>query len=394
MGADLILAMALAALITRAWEQAKSRSKDAWRETRHRAAESWQRKADRVRSAGSKGPRDPLWWPYAAGWTLAAVGAGAVAGVHGLVAGAVTGARAGYVLGREGARSGWGYRGTWRRWRSGAVENCQSCGVRVAFELVVVVPVLGRVCPDCEIKEQASRPRRCAWCGAEFPQYLLDTDGWCEICSHGGQCDGNCKNSDMSPDDAEAQGLCGDCAGRGEFISNFGGRHRHTRCRECRGTGSSSRKKTSQQGPRSSESNDDTRSQRIYVHAERTDVNKEPTKEIGGKTVGELVSANGAVPASTGDGYTDTITSLSTMALLLGKAYEEAQSLGEHLTANQLDAATIGQISELTDLLETAAPLAANLHRHVENRHAPVADAVASAGGSGNVAERSWYDDY
>lgn len=403
MGADLILAMAIAALITRAWEQSKRRSRASWQETRQRASEHWQRRADRLRAASSKGPRDPLWWPYAAGWTVAAVGTATAAGLHGLGAGALAGARTGYRFGREGANRGWGYRETWKQWRSRRdIEQCQGCGQGVNFELIVIVPSVGRVCPDCRSSRHNGRRRdserrdedevvlrRCAWCSEEFDPALLDEDGWCANCARGA-CDGNCTNSDQSPSDAEREGHCGDCAGRGEYVSNFGGRHRHTRCRTCSGSGASSPKTSGQPGS----GGGDVDPSRIYVHAERTDVNEESTKEIGGNKMGELMPANGTALAATGEGYADTIASLSTMAMLLGKAYEEAQSLGEALTANSLDNDTIGQISDLTDLLETAAPLAANLYRHVEQRHAPVADAVAGAGGSGNVAEKSWYDHY
>lgn len=50
-------------------------------------------------------------------------------------------------------------------------------------------------------------------------------------------CDGTCTNSDMEPDDATAQGLCGMCCGRKELVTNFGNKHVHVRCGECDGSG-------------------------------------------------------------------------------------------------------------------------------------------------------------
>ncbi|MCI2421542.1 hypothetical protein MOQ72_29315 [Saccharopolyspora sp. K220] len=431
MGPDLILAMVIAALVTRAWEQSKRRSAAAWEQTRQRAEETWERRAERVRSARSTGPRDPLWWPYAAGWTVAAVGSAAAAGLHGLVSGAIAGARGGYRVGREGARHGWGYRETWRQWRSRRaamdIEKCQGCGANVHIEHLIVISEFGRVCPDCRQRPEEPHNRQqpeadeaplwiCGTCGIET--YALRNDRWCPICgsanvhdsadviTHDSDeyrlCDGTCTNSDMSPTEAERQGLCGTCAGRGELVTDFGGVHRHIWCHDCKGTGktfkssaNNAKDSTSSANPFANSTNPETdERERIYVHAERMDANEEPTKEIGGTAMGELLPVNSTALASTGEGYEDTIASLSTLALLLNKAYEEVQNLGEQLTVNSLDNDTINQISELTDVLESAAPLATNLHRHVEQRHAPVADAVASAGGSSNVAEKSWYDQY
>lgn len=47
----------------------------------------------------------------------------------------------------------------------------------------------------------------------------------------------NCRNSNESPSSAERRGACGNCAGRGELISNFGGRHVHVTCSKCNGSG-------------------------------------------------------------------------------------------------------------------------------------------------------------
>ena len=51
------------------------------------------------------------------------------------------------------------------------------------------------------------------------------------------QCDGTCTNSDMDPDEAKAQGLCGTCCGRKELITNWRGKHHHMRCSDCDASG-------------------------------------------------------------------------------------------------------------------------------------------------------------
>jgi hypothetical protein len=50
-------------------------------------------------------------------------------------------------------------------------------------------------------------------------------------------CDGTCTNSDVSPSEAQARGLCGWCAGRKELVTNFGGKHKHVPCGQCSATG-------------------------------------------------------------------------------------------------------------------------------------------------------------
>ena len=103
-----------------------------------------------------------------------------------------------------------------------------------------------------------------------------------------------------------------------------------------------------------------------------------------------------ALPAAAGagEGYGDTVAALQALARQLGAAHETAQRLGEQLTADELDADTLARLADLMDTLDTAAPVAEDAARHVQRRHEPVADAVASAGGSTNVARKGWYDDH
>lgn len=45
---------------------------------------------------------------------------------------------------------------------------------------------------------------------------------------------GTCRNSNRSIEAAKRDGLCPTCDGRGELISNFGGKHTHVPCPDCR----------------------------------------------------------------------------------------------------------------------------------------------------------------
>lgn len=98
--------------------------------------------------------------------------------------------------------------------------------------------------------------------------------------------------------------------------------------------------------------------------------------------------------AGSGEGFTSTVATLTTLARQLSAAHETSQQLGEQLSADELDADTITKINELMDALDAAAPQADATAKHVQQRHAPVAEAVAEAGGSRNVARRGWYDDH
>ncbi|MBA8825305.1 hypothetical protein FHX42_002656 [Saccharopolyspora lacisalsi] len=394
MGIDLIIAMAASAMIVRGWEKSKRRSAAAWAEARHRAeergaarqrarqerSEAWQQRLD---DAKATGPRNPLWWAYATGWIVAAATAALTAGVAGAVTGAISGARGGYKVGRAGLRLRWTYRETWTQWRTHRewieTERCERCGGYVPVDQVVLVDEHGRVCPDCVPTPSFERsstpdedePTERAEAGDRSRRSREHTRTW---------------TAGQSPRCVE----CGTTATEpGWVLCVLCARLRHER-----------RKKQREHEQRSATEDtkasgqDDSRPSRIYVNAERADVQEETRpKEI--TTMSELVPANGGSDlAGTGEGYTDTVSTLATLAKLLNRAHEEVQNLGDMLTANSLDSETLGQINELADALDSAAPMADGLHKHVESRHAPVADAVAGAGGSGNIAAKSWYDQY
>lgn len=110
----LIIAIIASRIILDAWEEGRQRSRAAWEDsrqaTRERRAAFQERhqarraaRARRFGQARSNGPSDALWWPYAAGWLIAALGRGTAAAVVGAKEGAQTGAREGHRLGRERA---------------------------------------------------------------------------------------------------------------------------------------------------------------------------------------------------------------------------------------------------------------------------------------------------
>lgn len=75
----------------------------------------------------------------------------------------------------------------------------------------------------------------------------------------------------------------------------------------------------------------------------------------------DLVAADGG----TGEGYTDTVATLQTLARQLQTAHEPCQNLADNLTANEVDAQTITNVSELMDALDAAAPLAVQTAGHM-----------------------------
>lgn len=338
-GLELLAVMVLAGTITYAVENSGRRAYASWQESREQAHRRSEERAgkrsqraeqvkDRFNSARSTGPRDPLWWPYTAGYGLAGAAAAAGAGAVGLAQGARAGAKSGYRVGQEGARKGWNLRDTWAQWRWENprkpidLQQCERCGDWVS-ELHTTMDH-GFVCDDClpdddrETPEPESEPEsdermRCSHCGNHVPPHQLNDDMWCPDCAT------------------------------------------------------------------------------VYVRAQRMDTEETPPEKEKPE-MNALPTGTGV--AVTGEGYTDTIQSLQTVAKEAQEAYQAVTDLGDALNANSLDAETLQQIADLTDQLENASTTAENLARHVEQRHNPLAEATAAAGGSQNVANTNWYDQY
>lgn len=108
----------------------------------------------------------------------------------------------------------------------------------------------------------------------------------------------------------------------------------------------------------------------------------------------KAISINGSgLSGGDGEGYASTITAMEQTEGLLGRVNEVVQDLGDTLTAKSVDAVTTGYLSELDDHLQHCVDTANKARTHAEEMHEPIANAVAGAGGSQNVADTDWYDD-
>lgn len=428
----LVIAMVLSAALVKAYEQGKVRTKTRWDEARRRAEERGaQRERERQERAAawsawfdrgvSSGPRHPLWWVYAAGWTtggaMAALGAGAV----GVYSGAVVGGKSGYTLGATAGKQGRKYREAFREWRKAnrgkgdpvELGICGRCEGWIAKSELSASKEYGQVCPDCfpaperdsgqdpdprfesstvHDRNYADEPRgpRCR-CGAgaapgkELCWSCLwrEADYWDRVAEEAAK--------------RRRSNGAGRTAPRDEFIPRcFCGAPVPSgpgpvECPSCRERRRQRRRAWKQAETEEQEQEGPVRAtaERVYPEQEEETQPKEITN-----TMAENMPAKSSDIAATGEGLGDTLRTLNALASLLNKAHEEMTSLGDSLTANSLDAETLSRINELNDLLDTAAPMAKELHRHVENRHNPVADAMAAAGGSGNVATKTFYDDH
>ncbi len=245
----MFMALVAGAAVMRGWEQSKRRSTAAWQQARQsaqakRTARDTARKARgkartaRMRTARTAGPRDPLWWPYAAGWVLAGAARAGVAAIQGAREGAPIGAREGRKFGRTAAARGWKLRRAWDEYRrrrattkpaggkpsadpvdETVVEPCPACGVYVTHLVSDPLRELGRVCAPCadwraagDLHGEPSAPE-------QSPE------------GHE-RCDGTCANPDDTP-----EGACGSCGGAGELVWNFSNEHGHTPCKDCNPAG-------------------------------------------------------------------------------------------------------------------------------------------------------------
>ncbi|GAA2773850.1 hypothetical protein [Saccharopolyspora taberi] len=266
------------------------------------------------------------------------------------------------------------------------------------------------VCPVCffaeEIrKERAKRPdswwdetaeRPCPACNGQGKVIIGGHLVRCQECRGWGvyptpdgtpppSCNGKCSNSNLDPTEAMKRGLCPDCGGLGELITNFGGEHRHVPCGKCKGSGGYS-------GPPPREQNE--KPETIRVTAERVYPDQKETEPKGiENTMTALEPATSQNIDDSGEGYSSTVASLEGLANLMKQVHEKVTNLNESLTANSMDIDTLSKLSDMTDEIESVAEKAADLHRHVSDRHGGLATATAEAGGSQNVATKTFYDD-
>ncbi|WP_017973734.1 hypothetical protein [Actinopolyspora halophila] len=421
----LILAMVLAAGITHAAEQSTARTRARWDEARRRAEERGaareRARQERVRTAKSRwhaavaaGPRHLLWWFYAVGWITVGTAAALGAGVVGAYSGAVSGGRSGYRVGLEAGRRGAHYREAWRQWRRETprphvkLAKCRRCGYWVRSEQLDE----RGLCQDCAAEVSGPSAASTAEDVTHDPPAGNQWHAWAASSTPCSRCLGPIDPGSLRSQNKDRP-LCAACSLLEEVRRSRASDHpcrcmrcgrtadfqeldRAGWCRRCtrhHGAGGTDGHAAAPGAQTSGE--EQQQPHRIHVDAERADVHEEETEQQRGitSTMAELMPANSTVSA-TGEGYADTVNTLAQLTTLLTRAHEEVTNLGDMLTANSLDAETLNQINELADLLDTAAPMADRLHKHVENRHGGVADAMASAGGSGNVADKGWYDQY
>lgn len=439
--ASLIIAMVLSAAVMRAYEQGKANTKARWDEARRRAEERGaQRERERQERAAawsawfdkgvSSGVRHPLWWAYAVSWTtggaIAAIGAGAV----GVYSGAITGGKSGYAIGIEAGKKGRKFGEAFQEWQNAnhgkgepvELGICGRCKGWIAKSELVASAQYGQVCPDCkkpapsasgstheskerndafsrsdsddepievvhERKADASNRPRCS-CGALafsdsgacWSCLWREADYWDRVAEQGQE---RRRQEQRRGPRQPIRCACGNPTSTGPRCPSCEARFRVETEEERQKHGKAKQKEQGKAGPIR------VTAERIYPEQEEETQPKEITN-----TMGELMSTNSSEVAATGEGLSDTLRTLNALAGLLNKAHEEMTNLGDSLTANSLDADTLSRINELNDLLDTAAPMAKELHRHVENRHNPVADAMAAAGGSSNVATKTFYDDH
>ena len=292
----MILAMVAASVLTHAWDRSTYRCREAWRVARAQREQARARRtaarAERLRAAKTRGPRDVLWWPYAAGWVLAGIVRAGVAGVAGAREGGPVGAREGRRFAHTAAQRGWSARRAWREYhrRRGqrptspdeapqpgeaagstrghrddlVAQPCPACGVWTAELVGDREP--GWVCEPCaRWRAEDGQPPQREQPGVGDPGPGHDpgcSDGLiagyrgCPDCiaqlrhdGHSGtdeqleallidrgearwSCDGLCTNSDLDFGQAAAHGLCAGCGGRGDLVWNFGAEHGHTPCPE------------------------------------------------------------------------------------------------------------------------------------------------------------------
>ncbi|MCA1191641.1 hypothetical protein [Saccharopolyspora sp. 6V] len=391
----------LTVIAATAYEHGKVRSQARWDEAKRRAAE---RSAKRERESQeraaawsawfnkgiSKGPRSWLWWAYAAGWTtggaLAAVGAGA-AGVY---SGAIAGAKGGWKLGQVAGENGRSFGEAFQQWRKANrgtgdvvdLDICGRCKGWVRKTDLQPSTEYKQVCPDCV---PDATPQWVQERNEEFERGALN-DEPIEVVHErkpgddGRRCKG-CGGLGLLPGD---ESLCLECRTRIGWMAERAQARREeeqrARAGEQRNQEQAAQEK--QQGP-------------IRVSAER--IYPEPEEEPQQKEIENNMAAIESVNTTNGvddsaENYDSTVAGLESLARLMKGVMEKVNSMNESLTAASLDADTLNRLSELTDGIESIEEQARQLHRHVENRHSGLASATAEAGGSQNVATKTYYD--
>lgn len=328
-----IIALILAHMVTRAWDEARARSAEARQRVADRREEARERRqaaraarSKRLQTARRGGPSDPLWWVWAAGWTAAATVSGVTAAVIGARDGARAGARQGYRIGKERAAA----RAARKRrerdaYERGRADAATAAGERQAEDAVTVEP-----CPHC---------------GALLPDPAACT------CTHR-------RTTRPGPSQGPDAGTTKAEVIDGEVID----------------------------GPPPQSRADEP----DVVDAEIVD---DPTTRTEIERTGQMAQITSGLSGGDGEGYASTITALTEIKGLLQQVSEIVTDLGDTLVSRRVDAETTGGISDMDDHLQAAVQAAEQTLKHATEKHEPVAAAIAGAGGSSQIAETDWYDD-
>lgn len=329
----IIIALIVAHMVTRAWDESKARSAEARQrvadrrdEARQRRKEARKARAARLDAARKYGPSDPLWWLWAAGWAVAATVRGTTAAVAGARDGARLGAREGYRLGQEKAAA----RAARRRrehdaYQKGRADGAAAAGQRQAEDAVTVEP-----CPHC---------------GALLPDPAACT---CQ--------------TPRTTRPGPAADPPGDTAEVIDAETVDGPPPHQTRADEP-----------------------------DIVDAEIVD--DDPDNSTTSGRTDEMAQITSGMSGGDGEGYASTITALNEIKALLQQVSEIVTDLGDTLVSRKVDAETTGGVSDMDDHLQAAVQAAEQTLAHAQSKHEPVAAAIAGAGGSSQIAETDWYDD-
>lgn len=349
MGWEIIIAAVFASMVTRSWEHSRRRSKAKWEEARRearehaeqrarervqRAEKRAQRRRDRVDAARQAGPGDPMWWAWGTGWLVAAAARASYAAAAGAREGATVGAREGYRIGHERAQARRDRRGQGGASGDGDPPRTEPQGE----------PRGSGEAPSEELRSDPSEAVPCVDCGVSISAAAADAEGRCRWCAvRTATPGGDDRDSEPGGDDPDV------------FDPDV-------------------------------------------VDAEVVDSTDEPAQEgsdMTEPTAGRAISMNGSnLSGGDGEGYASTIALLQQVGQLLDHVDGVMNDLGDMVASKHVDNATVQGVSDVEDNLQAASNRCGELLKHVQAKHEEVAAAVAGAGGSDEVADTDWYDNY
>ncbi|MGI5208961.1 hypothetical protein ACQEU6_46285 [Spirillospora sp. CA-108201] len=326
----IIIALIVAHIVTRAWDESKARGAEARQrvadrrdEARQRRQEAREARAERLETARRYGPSDPLWWVWATGWAAAATVSAVGAGVVGARDGARLGARDGYRIGKEKAASRAARkRGEHDAYERGRAAGAEDAGERLADDAVTVEP-----CPRCGT--------------------LLPDPAACDCRPTRRPTNGPGPAEDRPPNTG------GDTSG--DFTAPFQDR------------------------------------------ADKPEPEVIDAEVVGDFTTnernGDMAQLTSGMSGGDGEGYGSTITALNEIKALLQQVSDVVTDLGDTLVSRKVDSETTSGVCDVDDHLQAAVQAVEHTLKHAQDKHEPVAAAIAGAGGSGQIAETDWYDD-